>query len=246
MNGLPAGRLRRLLAAALPLLVLPLLPLPAQAQLVRGAAPAPRWWGDVGVTYSQPQGPFGERVDHAWGFQLGGRYLPSPGGVLAIRLDVGMMRYGRETAQVCLPLPIGCRIGAEVDTENDIYYFGAGPELGAFGGRLYAFGTIGASFFATSSSLSGLDDDEAYLSTNNQSDGVFAYRLGGGVRIPLGGSENPVRLDLGADYHRNGTAEYLVEGDIVTNPDGSITIFPNRTEANVLTWRLGITIGGGG
>ncbi len=53
----------------------------------------------------------------------------------------------------------------------------------------------------------------------------------------------PVALDLGARYHRNGVMEYLTEGDIEDNPDGSITLYPNRSEANYIAYRLGISIG---
>jgi hypothetical protein len=48
------------------------------------------------------------------------------------------------------------------------------------------------------------------------------------------------------EYHGNGIAEYLREGDIVDFDDGSIQIFPNRTEANLLEFRVGVTFGIGG
>jgi hypothetical protein len=55
-------------------------------------------------------------------------------------------------------------------------------------------------------------------------------------------------MDVGAEYNRNGVADYLAEGDIVDNPDGSLTLYPSRTEANYVTMRLGLSIpfGGGG
>ena len=36
---------------------------------------------------------------------------------------------------------------------------------------------------------------------------------------------------------------YLTEGDIQDNPDGSITLFPVVSEANLVSYRLGVTIG---
>ena len=71
-----------------------------------------------------------------------------------------------------------------------------------------------------------------------------AARVGGGLRFRLGGPRS-ILLDLGAEYHRNGVAEYLREGDIVDNPDGTITILPNRSEANVVTLRIGVSMGFG-
>jgi hypothetical protein len=55
-----------------------------------------------------------------------------------------------------------------------------------------------------------------------------------------------VLVDLGATYHRNGVAEYLRKGDIVDHPDGSIELFPNRTEANLVVFRVGVSFGLGG
>ena len=41
----------------------------------------------------------------------------------------------------------------------------------------------------------------------------------------------------------NGEAEYLIRGGIVENWDGSVTLFPIRSQANLMTFRTGITIG---
>ena len=53
-------------------------------------------------------------------------------------------------------------------------------------------------------------------------------------------------LDLSADYHRNGMATYLREGDIVDQSDGSVVIYPRRTEANLWSFRVGVSVGFGG
>jgi hypothetical protein len=52
-----------------------------------------------------------------------------------------------------------------------------------------------------------------------------------------------VLLDLGVKYHGNGEVEYLKKGDIVDNPDGTITITPTRSQANLLTFQIGVQIG---
>ena len=62
-----------------------------------------------------------------------------------------------------------------------------------------------------------------------------------GVRLSNDG--RPVFLDVGADYHHNGTATYLREGDIVDQPDGSVVIYPRRTDANLWSFRVGVSVG---
>ena len=54
---------------------------------------------------------------------------------------------------------------------------------------------------------------------------------------------HPILLDLGATYHRNGEVTYLRKGSIVDHPDGSITVTPIRSEANFITYRIGVSIG---
>ena len=38
-------------------------------------------------------------------------------------------------------------------------------------------------------------------------------------------------------------AEYLREGDIQDNPDGSITLFPVRSDTDLLTFHVGFSVG---
>ena len=219
----------------------------AEGQMLVHERTAPRGWLGINVIGADPVGEFGLNVDDGFGLQLEGRIPLDRAGFASLRIDGGGLIYGHESADLCFPPPIGCRIGAELNTTNSIVYGGIGPELAIPGAvSPYVFATMGLSWFATTSSLSGLDDwdDEEYFSTRHLSDVVTAGRLGGGVRIQVGGtSGGPVMLDLGMEYHRNGVAEYLRKGDILDHPDGSITIFPNRTEANMYLVRVGVSFG---
>ena len=221
----------------------------AEAQSRRGSNDwAPRGWVDINLVGADPVGEFGELVDGGFGANVGGRLAIDNAGAVSLRLDGGFMVYGHERTSLCFPPPIGCRIGADLTTTNHIGYLGVGPELAIPGAvSPYVFGTVGFSYFGTSSSLSGLDDDEDLFNTRHYSDWVTATRLGGGIRTQVGStSHGPVAIDVGVEYHRNGVAEYLSEGDILDHPDGSITLFPNRTEANMLVMRLGVSFGLGG
>ncbi len=222
----------------------------AAAQTRRGSrdSAAPRGWVDLNIIGADPVGEFGELVDGGIGANVGGRLAIDRIGAVSLRLDGGFMVYGHERESLCFPPPIGCRIGADLTTTNHIAYLGVGPEFSLPGAvSPYVFGTVGFSYFGTSSSLSGLDDDENLFETRHYSDWVTATRFGGGIRARVGATNSgPVAIDVGVEYHRNGVAEYLREGDILDHPDGSITLFPNRTEANMMVLRVGVSFGFGG
>lgn len=209
-------------------------------------------WGFVGVHLggAVPVGEFGELVDGGFVIQGTLGFPIALDRALSLRLDLGAIIYGNEQQAVCFPPPVGCRIGVDVQTTNSIATFAFGPELAARGTVApYVNAGVGFSYFATTSSLSGADDfdDRDLFSTRNYSDFVGQYRFGGGVRFNVAQSGGgPIMIDAGFEYHGNGIAEYLRRGDIVDLPDGSIEIFPNRTEANLTVLRVGVTFGFGG
>jgi len=219
---------------------------PYAAELERRQAVNPRFALNLSLVGADAIGEFEQFVDGGFGGQAGVRLGVDRRAILGIRVDGGFMVYGHERQTVCFSAPIGCRIGTDVTTTNTIGYGGIGPELAVPGPvSPYVFATWGFSWFSTQSSLSGVDDwDEDLFNTRHYGDFVGATRFGGGLRFHVGGGG--VAVDLGAEYNRNGVAEYLREGDILDHPDGSITLFPNRTEANYMTFRAGVQIGLGG
>lgn len=206
--------------------------------------PGPSWWIGVDFLGADPVGDFGEVVDAGFGLDVGFHVPLSAEGSLALKADAGFIVYGYEHSDVCLAPPVGCRIDLNLTTSNNIFYVGVGPELVAPAGQIrpYVNGAVGFSYFFTHSSLSG-NDAGSFAGTTNFDDLVTHSRVGGGIRTRLG---RTVLLDLGAQYHHNGTVEYLREGDIVDHPDGSITLHPRRGDANLLVYRIGVTIGIGG
>lgn len=197
---------------------------------------------------ADPLGEFGQVVDDGFGADLSISVPVAARGAFRLRADLGGLIYGRERRAVCFPVPVGCRIGLDLTTNNTIVFLGVGPEITVPEGpvRPYVNATAGFSYFATTSSLSGDDDFDDFATTRNFDDLVGSVALGGGVRMRVAGGRKPVFVDVGARYHQNGVAEYLREGDIVDHPDGSITIFPNRSEANLVTYRIGVSFGVGG
>ena len=245
------------LRSALPLAVL---------TLVLAAVPAEGQWRDrnadrrsndrgpsayfgIGLVAANPVGEFGLNVDDGFGLNLEGRFpVSGTDGVFSLRVDGGFMIYGNESRGMCFPAPVGCRIGVDLNTYNTIAFVGVGPEIAGPGAvSPYVNGSLGLTWFVTNSSLSGADDWDSNFDTTNYSDWVTALRAGAGVRLRIGGSANrPVLLDLGAQYHRNGVADYLREGDIIDYPDGSIELFPIRSETNLMTFNVGVSFAVGG
>ncbi|MBT8337316.1 MAG: hypothetical protein KJO11_11985 [Gemmatimonadetes bacterium] len=230
---------------------------PASAQWDRHDDRDDREWGrgpsaylNIAFLGADPVGEFERNVDNGFGLGLASRFPVSGAGPLALRLDGGFMIYGHERRDLCFPVPVGCRIGIDLNTYNTIAFLGVGPELAGPGPvSPYINGTFGLTWFYTNSSLSGDDDWDEDFNTVNYSDWVTALRVGGGVRFTIAGAPwRPVQLDIGAQYHRNGVADYLREGDIVDLPDGSIELYPIRSETNMVVFNVGVAlpIGGGG
>ena len=196
----------------------------------------------------EPVGELALFFDHGFGAQLDAAWPMSSDGRVRLRADLGWLVYGHERLRYCYSVPIGCRIEEDVTTMNNIVYIGIGPEVGLPMGPLepYAYGTTGLSYFATVSSLGDGWGHADWGETTNYSDLVIAFKLGGGIRLRVAPGTRPVSLDVGVERHRNGIADFLTEGDIVDNPDGSITLYPNRSEADLTTFRFGLSVGVGG
>jgi opacity protein-like surface antigen len=226
----------------------------AAAAPVRGQqAPAPPAaelqppvvWVGGHMQYARPVGEFRDYVEHGFGVDLHVVWPVGPESALALRGDGGFLVYGSETKRVCFSGTVGCRVLLDLTTTNTIAYLNVGPQLMLHSGpvRPYANAGVGFSYFATTSQVEGTGSQETVASTTNFDDITLAWTVGSGAAIPLSSGATPVSLDLGVRYHGNGEVEYLKKGDITDHPDGSITISPTRSAANLLTFQIGITAG---
>ena len=203
--------------------------------------------GRAGGTFivALPTGDLADQIDAGPGVAFNASYNLVPSGALRLRLDGGFVQYGNETREVCFSTTVGCRIVLDLHTENNIAYAGIGPELGLPYGavRPYVNAGAGFSYFETASRLDGDDDSDSFGRTRHLSDTGVAFTTGGGLYVPVHFGRTPIAIDLGARYHWNGTVNYLREGDIHDNPDGSISFTPTRTRANLVTLQLGVSVG---
>ena len=206
--------------------------------------PAPRFHAGVNFIVGEPVGEFQEFVGSGFGANGFGRFSLDPRGILSLRADLGFMVYGYESQRVCFE-GIGCRVQARLETTNGIGYGGIGPELAIpmRRARPYVHAFMGYSYFNTSSSLEDLDGYGDSFDTENYGDGTYSWGWGGGIELNLKEGRAPISLNLGFKYHENGRVAYLTEGDIVDNPDGSITLHPVLSEANLMSYHFGVSFG---
>jgi len=203
--------------------------------------------GYLGITAQMGQsvGQFADYVGTSWG--LGGSFLlpfaRSPW--FGFRADMGFVIYGYESRDVCLSQTIGCRVTLDLTTTNHIVYGGIGPQLMLPLGPVQPYVNAEAqlSYFGTSSSLSGNDSYDSFANTTNFDDFTAAWSAGGGASSCCRQAGRRWPIDVGAQLHYNGVVRYLREQDIQDNPDGSITLHPQGTQANLVVYHIGVRIG---
>jgi hypothetical protein len=190
-----------------------------------------------------PQGEFANFV--GTGFGVGGNVtvMLDSGRRLGVRLYGSWIEYGRSTERV--PYPGLPGISVDLTTANDIYSFGAGPEvhLGAGRFRPYLDATIGLSNFATTTSAKGSGNSNPFAKTTNFNDWTAAFYGGGGLLFQVSSGRNPVWIDGGVRYQTHGQTRYLREGSLQPAPGGGVVIQPIESKTDLLVVNLGVQIG---
>lgn len=229
-----------------------LAPAAAAAQRLDLKPPTPpaRVYLGASVLGAQPLSGFADRINKDVAFGFGGHliYRLDRDGAIGIRAEAGMLIYGNERNRVCFNPTVGCRVQLAVRTKNNIALFGVGPQLMVPNGRFrpYLAGTLGLAYFFTESSVAGTRrSDIPFARTTNFDDPAFAFTGSAGLYIPVRRGPRPISIDLGARYHHNGEASYLREGSIRDLPGGDIEFTPIRSDATLLIYQLGVSIGVG-
>lgn len=218
---------------------------PAGAQMVEAPLKPVVVHGGLHLVGALPTGEFKDYIDGGIGVGFDVVWPVQREHWFALRADVGWVVYGSESKEVCFGGGVGCRVRLDLTTTNSILYVNAGPQLMMQRGpiRPYINAAGGFSYFSTTSSVKGNNNGEDFASDTNFDDVTMAWTAGGGVLIPVSSGRTPIAINLGAQYHANGSVEYLKEGDIKDNSDGSISFDPTRSEANFVALRLGVSIG---
>ena len=197
-------------------------------------------YGDLAV----PVGEFQSHVHLGGGGGMGGLLYLNRERNAALRLEGTGVVYGSQTVTTPLSLTVPF-VDVDVTTTNYIMSAGAGPQVFLRSGsvRPYIFGTVGFSYFATETSVSGISDDYDFASTVNFDDFTLALTGGGGLSVQLYRGEATVSLDLSVSYRHNGLTEYLTKGDLRKLPRGGWAASPVLSDANLVTYRVGVSLG---
>ena len=226
-------------------------PLPLQAQ---ASDPGPPTGPDstavrreLGFTLitAQPVGEFADYVGPGGGFSLFGLLYMGDRRTVGLRLDLDMIVYGSNT--VTRPLsPTLPLVDVQVTTENAIASLAFGPHLVLGGGRVqpYLHGSAGISQFVTTTSVWSSGATYPFASTQNQEDHAVFLWAGGGFRILLSrSSRHPLGLELGGRYVRRGVADYLREGETQDGSGDEVPLEAIRSQTNLGTFHVGLTLG---
>lgn len=229
-------------ASIVVVLLLMVLGLDAQ-QLPQESEPlGPRFFVNIGGFISNGIGhEFGELVGAGGGLNGGVGFAPvASERNFLLRADLGFSIYGTERTPACFTQP--CWIKGDLVTDNTVFYAGAGPEiLLKQDGRWqpYLYGTVGPSWFTTRTAPKGAGENCDCRITHLNDVGV-GWRIGGGTRFKVSES---LLIDFGIVYNGNGLRQYLTDGDLALNPDGSVSMNTRRGTANLLALQLGLSWG---
>ncbi len=207
-----------------------------------------RVYAGLSLAVARPIGEFRNFVAVGGGFAGSFTFNPTGGRLLGIgiRLDASGIIYGEETQRVPLSETVQ-RVLVDVTTSNSILALGIGPQvmLGRGPVRVYGYGGVGFSYFATTSSVKGSGDWERFASTTNFDDLTASWYSGTGILIRVSQRRNSVFIDLGTRYVGNGRARYLKEGSLREAPGGGLLITPIESETNLMLFHLGVSVGVG-
>ena len=210
-------------------------------------------YGHVAV----PVGEFQSYVELGGGVGFGAALFLDQDRFAALRFDGSIVAYGIDSYDA--PLSSTIPVDVRVNTTNSIVSAGIGPQIYLMQGgvRPYVFGTFGFSYFVTETDVRGHGDAEPFASSINFHDFNMALNAGGGVSVEVYQGEMSVAVDLSASYQRNGIAEYLVKGDLGrgradwdrwyrdTRGRRGVPHDPIVSDANLVTYRVGVSIGVG-
>jgi len=199
----------------------------------------------LNFTLGYPQGEFNKNLDSSGLGGSGYFTYRLPKTPVSIGASVGILVYGSDTREDFLESSIP-EVTVDVTTRNYIlnchFLLRVQPLDGQF--RPYLDGLVGFNYLWTETGIydqsGGVFDEIA--SSVNLSDFAFSYGVGGGFMVSLYQREKhafAISIDSGIRYLLGGKAEYLKEGDIVSQ-DGEVIYYVSNSKTDLFTAHIGV------
>jgi hypothetical protein len=227
------------------LVVVALLLLPAY----RPARAQMRYSAGLAANVGQPIGDFAQNVGTAFGLDGFGTFGLDPRGIVSLRAQLGFLQYLRRDETFWVQSGFGL-FELESETKSGVLTLGVGPQIMATSGsvRPYIAGTIGLSRFSTETAIN-VPASQSNSGTKEQldqqtvsSDNILSLTGTAGIAFHLSFLGNSALADLGVRYHHNGEARYVSSDGVQYDGNGNVTVVPTTSEANFLTYRIGVVI----
>ncbi|MCK9210504.1 MAG: hypothetical protein M0P61_06690 [Ignavibacteriaceae bacterium] len=166
-----------------------------------------------------------------------------------VGLNIGFINYGNEdfNAPLSTTLP---GITVNVTRSNNIANFHILFRMTTNSTvvKPYLDLLFGGNYLFTESKVTSEKDGSEFASSKNISDYAWSYGFGGGLLIKIY-EPNPAEmpdmgelfLDFKVRYLKGTEAEYLTEGSIIGNPNGSVTLLTSKSKTDLLQIQVGVT-----
>ena len=218
---------------------------------IPGGAPAQQSWDEMrseafgALNVAVPVGEFGKHVQLGVGAGTGAVLFLDPRRRVGVRTEAGYIVYGSGTERRRFSRTIPW-VELDMRTTNQILSAGVGPQIYLWTGKLrpFVYGTVGFAHFSTTTTVEPVGSDFEIANTTNFDDFQLSLGAGGGIAAVIREGENPLSLNLSASYQRNGLTEYLTGGteDLYDLRGGGWAFRPRKSEANLITYRAGLSI----
>jgi len=191
----------------------------------------PRWYLGVAGEYGHATGDAESYIRDGGGLSMYGAWRAGRTSPFLLRMSGNVLIYGNRTNTYQVPPGID----VDVTTTNTLAGFGIGPEYLAGGRKLeaFVFATVGGTYIATTSALSGGNSN----TTTQLDDFAWAGEVGGGLFVHL---TQGFAIEAGARYRHTGEITYLPRGGLGPG------VTPVTSEVGLMLYHFGVTwtIGG--
>ena len=212
----------------------------------------------INFIFGIPQGEFRDNVDR-FGYGIGGHLAYQPNDVFAIGGALGILSYGNQTRQEPFSYTIP-DVTVDVTTSNNFLFGHIIAQIGAPIGYVkpYIEGHFGFNYLWTDTKIESnesSDSDGEIATSTNFEDFTFAYGTGGGLMVNLYENKyskkllhhnknnrelDKVYIDIKTIYTFGGTAEYLKEGSIHRDGNGTVEYDISKSKTDLLTVQVGV------